>query len=109
MTGKCLLHPCILHVDDDPSFLDLASSMLERPSDHLTIVSETSAANGLGRLNDDSKEFECILSDYDMPQMNGLEFLMAVNSEFPDLPFVLLTVNVSEEIASRAISVGVSD
>lgn len=99
----------VLHVDDDQSWLDLSRSMFNHAGDHLSITSELSAADGLAQLLDDDTTIDCVISDYDMPQMNGLEFLVAVRGEFPDLPFILLTGKGSEEIASRAISAGVTD
>jgi len=43
-----------------------------------------------------------------MPEMNGLELLDTVRESHPDIPFVLFTGKGSEEIASEAISAGVS-
>lgn len=44
-----------------------------------------------------------------MPRRDGIEFLRAVRKTHPDLPFVLFTGKGSEEIASEAISAGVTD
>ncbi|QLG27154.1 response regulator [Halorarum halophilum] len=109
MEDKSASQLTVLHVDDDRSFLELAATMLEREHDRLTVLSETTAADGLARLYADGNEIDCVLSDYEMPQMDGLEFLVTVRSEFPDVPFVLLTARGSEEVASLAISAGVSD
>jgi len=97
----------VLHVDDDREFVELAQLMLERESEALSVTVETSAAAGLDRL--DSSPVDCVVSDYDMPGTDGLEFLRAVRERDPDLPFVLFTGKGSEEIASAAVSAGVSD
>jgi PAS domain S-box-containing protein len=97
----------VLHVDDDTEILDLTRTFLERSSDRLTVVRETTAADGLDRLETDV--IDCVLSDYDMPRMDGLAFLDRVRAEYGDLPFVLYTGKGSEEIASEAISAGVTD
>ena len=97
----------VLHVDDEPDFVDLTATFLEREYDQLTVETGTSASDGLDRLAD--TEFDCIVSDYDMPEQNGIEFLEAVRNEYPDLPFILYTGKGSEEIASEAVSVGVTD
>jgi PAS domain S-box-containing protein len=94
-------------VDDEPDFVDLAAAFLEREYDQFTVETATSASDGLDRLAD--TEFDCIISDYDMPSQNGIEFLEAVRNEYPDLPFILYTGKGSEEIASEAISAGVTD
>ncbi|MBB6644894.1 PAS domain S-box protein [Halobellus ruber] len=97
----------VLHVDDDPDFVDLAATFLEEEYDQFTVETATSPSDGLDRLAD--TEFDCIISDYDMPGQNGIEFLAAVRTEHPDLPFILYTGKGSEEIASNAISAGVTD
>jgi len=97
----------VLHVDDDPDFVDLAAALLEQEYDQFTVETVTSPSDGLDRLAD--TEFDCIISDYDMPSQNGIEFLEAVRNEYPDLPFILYTAKGSEEIASKAISAGVTD
>ncbi|MFB6281060.1 MAG: response regulator, partial [Haloferacaceae archaeon] len=97
----------ILHVDDEPDFADLAASFLERENDRFVVETATSASDGLDRLADD--RFDCIVSDYDMPGRNGIEFLETVREDHPELPFVLYTGKGSEEVASDAISAGVTD
>ena len=97
----------VLHVDDDKEFVDLAALLLERESEALSVTVETSVEAGLERI--DSEPVDCVVSDYDMPRTDGLEFLRAVREREPDLPFVLFTGKGSEEIASAAISAGVSD
>jgi PAS domain S-box-containing protein len=97
----------VLHVDDDKEFVDLAALLLERESGGLSVTVETSVAAGLEHI--DSSPVDCVVSDYDMPGTDGLEFLRAVRERDPDLPFVLFTGKGSEEIASAAISAGVSD
>lgn len=54
-------------------------------------------------------EVDCIISDYQMPTTDGLEFLQIVREKHPDLPFILFTGKGSEEIASEAIAAGVTD
>jgi len=97
----------VLHVDDDADFADVAAAMLEREDERLSVTTVTSAADGLDRLAD--REFDCVVSDYDMPGCNGVEFLEAVREEYPDLPFVLFTGKGSEEVAAEAISAGVTE
>jgi CheY-like chemotaxis protein len=95
-----------LHVDDDREFVELASTHVERTDESITVVTETCADDGLDRLDDD---IDCVVSDYQMPGTNGLEFLEAVRGEYPEFPFVLFTGKGSEEIASEAIFAGVTD
>ncbi|GGK65454.1 hybrid sensor histidine kinase/response regulator [Haloarcula sebkhae] len=98
---------CILHVDDEPGFADMTASFLEREDDRLDVQATTSAATGLEILAD--TDIDCVISDYDMPDWNGIQFLEAVREEYGSLPFILYTGKGSEEIASDAISAGVTD
>ncbi|MFB6083135.1 MAG: PAS domain S-box protein [Halorientalis sp.] len=97
----------VLHVDDERGILEVTEECLRRCSDRLTVVKETTVAAGLDRLDADG--IDCVLSDYDMPGTDGLDFLARVREEYGDLPFVLYTGKGSEEIASEAISAGVTD
>ena len=96
----------VLHVDDEPGFAEMAGTFLEREADRFDIETVTSADDALERLDD---SIDCIVSDYDMPKRTGLELLDAVRETRPDHPFILFTGKGSEEIASRAISAGVTD
>jgi len=97
----------VLHVDDEPGFVEMAAEFLEREDDRFEVTTETSVAAALEQL--DSDPFDCVVSDYDMPEQNGIEFLEAVHERDPELPFVLFTGKGSEEVASEAISAGVTD
>jgi len=97
----------VLHVDDEPGFTDTAASLIGREDDRLTVETTTSAAEGMARIADG--EIDCVVSGYDMPRTDGLEFLDAVREERPDLPFVLFTGKGSEAVASDAISGGATD
>ena len=97
----------ILHVDDEPDFTDLAATYLQREDDRFSVHTERSASDGLDRLAEE--RFDCIISDYDMPGRDGIEFLEAVRDDHPELPFILFTGRGSEEVASEAISTGVTD
>jgi PAS domain S-box-containing protein len=97
----------ILHVEDDPDFGALAAEFLESEDERVTVLTVESAAEGLEVFADE--DVDCIVSDYDMPEMNGIEFLKDVRAEDPRVPFILFTGKGSEEVASEAISHDVTD
>lgn len=97
----------VLHVDDEPDFADLTGTFLERENNSFTVQTATSVAEGLACIEEEQPD--CIVSDYDMPGQNGIEFLESVRNEWPGLPFILFTGKGSEEVASDAISAGVTD
>lgn len=97
----------VLLVDDDADVANLTATYLVRVSGRITAVRKGSPAEGLTAIHEQS--IDCIVSDYDMPGTNGLEFLESVRAIESDLPFILFTGRGSEEIASKAISAGVID
>jgi PAS domain S-box-containing protein len=97
----------VLHVDDDPDFRDLTAELLEREDDRFAVTTASGPSEGRQRL--ESAEFDCVVSDFDMPGESGIAFLETVRTDYPDLPFILFTGKGSEEVASDAISAGVTD
>ena len=97
----------VLHAEDDSDFADMAKLFLESVDERLAVETVANADEGLARL--DEKEFDCIVSDYTMPGLNGIEFFEATRAERRILPFILFTGEDSEEVVSTAISAGVTD
>ncbi|WP_181685115.1 PAS domain-containing protein [Halorhabdus salina] len=97
----------VLHVDDGSAFVETASQLLARADDRLVVETATSAAAALDVLAE--IDIDCIVSDYEMPDCDGIGLLEAVRRDHGDLPFILFTGKGSEEIASEAISAGVTD
>lgn len=98
----------VLFVDDEQRLVEVAARFLEDLRETFVVVTETSASDALDRLDHEGVP-DCIVSDYRMPGLDGLEFLEAVREGYPDVPFVLSTGKGSEEVASEAISAGVTD
>jgi PAS domain S-box-containing protein len=98
----------VLHVDDDAAFAELVELYLERETPDVHVESVRSGAVALERLADEPA-VDCVLSDYDMPGLDGLALLERVRETYPTLPFVLYTGKGGEEIAAEAIGSGVSD
>jgi len=86
---------------------DLTATYLEREAEEFDVTTRPAAEPALEFL--ETATVDCVVSDHDMPGMDGLEFLAAVRERDPELPFVLFTGKGSEEIASDAISAGVTD
>ncbi len=72
-----------------------------------TVSFEREAAAALERL--DGSRVDCVVSEYRLPDDDGLSLLDSVRDRSPELPFVLYTAHGSERLASEAISAGVTD
>jgi PAS domain S-box-containing protein len=97
----------VLHVDDEPDFGELTAEFLEREAARIAVTTVESAAAGLDRL--DEEAFDCVVSDYQLSDTDGVAFLGRVREDHPDLPFVLFTGKGSEAVASEAIAAGATD
>lgn len=93
----------ILLVDDDPSFLELSKAFLEVFHD-ITSDTANSAGEALKRLEKNS--YDVVVSDYDMPFMDGIAFLRTIRDKRINIPFILFTGAGKEEIVHRAIENG---
>ena len=78
----------VLYVDDDPSLLNLGKIFLEM-SGKLRIDTAASVGEALDKVQ--RRKYDGIISDYEMPGINGLEFLRHVRCHYRDLPFILFT------------------
>lgn len=95
----------VLHVDDDASHLDVLSIYLKNIDSSLQVVITSSPLEVLAMLDE---PFDCIVSDYRMPEMTGIELAEKVR-QVSTIPFILYTGHGSEEVAERAFAVGIDD
>ena len=85
---------------------DAMAPALEREDNRFTVETTAIASGGLDRLAE--ADVDCVVSANDVPDRNGIEFLRAVRDEHGQLPFILCPESKSWEIASDAISAGVT-
>jgi len=108
-TGESVEMIRTLVVDDEPGLAELVATRLERADDRIEAAAATSADDALAAFEAADHDFDCVVSDYEMPGRNGLELLETLRTDHPDLPFILLTGKGSERVASRAFSAGATD
>ncbi len=101
----------VLHIDDDAALGDLVKQYLEHDVSDLdcAVSSERSPRAALERIRGDDADFDCVISDYNMPEMNGIEFLEAVRETHPELPVLLFSGEETDEIAAEIIRAGLTD
>lgn len=94
----------VLLVDDEDTLLEAVSMYLKVKEniDSETCLSPAEAMNLIERNN-----YDLIISDYDMPKTNGIEFLNNLRKGGNEIPFILFTGKSREEIAITALNSGV--
>jgi PAS domain S-box-containing protein len=93
----------VIYVDDEPTLLDVAKIFLEATGE-FSIDTKTSAQDGLDALRD--HVYDAVVSDFQMPGMDGIGFLKAVRAGFGSIPFILFTGRGREEVVIEAINNG---
>jgi CheY-like chemotaxis protein/anti-sigma regulatory factor (Ser/Thr protein kinase) len=93
----------VLVVDDSAMDRRLAGGLLEKNS-ALEISYAEDGAEALRLIEEQPPEL--VLTDLQMPELDGLELVGAVRSRFPLVPVILMTAYGSEEIAVRALRRG---
>jgi len=89
----------VLCVDDEEELCAISSVFLTRKG-----FSVTTCQSGKEALDLLSKtSFDVIVSDYQMPVMNGIELLSEVRKRYGEIPFVLFTGKINDDVVIRAI------
>lgn len=79
---------------------------IEQLDDCMQVKTEHSAIRALGEI--DHGRSDCIVLDFVMPEMNGLELAKRIRAKH-DVPVILYTGQGSEEVAEEAFAIGVDD
>jgi len=93
----------VLHVDDDAAFLKLAKRVLQAEGS-FQVETASSVHEALERMKEE--EFDVIVSDYKMPEKDGLAFLKELRENGENIPFIIFTGRGREEIAKEALNLG---
>jgi PAS domain S-box-containing protein len=93
----------VLYVDDEPGLLEIGKLFLENGGE-MCVDTETSPGAALETLGHTS--YDAVISDYQMPEMDGIAFLKKVRVQFNDLPFILFTGRGRERVVIEAINNG---
>ncbi|RZN45181.1 PAS domain S-box protein [archaeon] len=94
----------ILLVDDDEDLLTIAKHLLEKdePCLSIDVAKDGEAAYALFMKHG----YEAVVSDYQMPKMDGLELLRRIRENDAEMPFILFTGKGREEVAIEALNHG---
>ena len=97
----------LLHLEDDRDDFTLLQLGLKKLRDDIEITWSESVAEALETLAEN--EFDCIISDFQLPKRDGLEMLMEVRQRGIDIPFIFLTGQGNEELAAKVFREGAND
>ncbi|NLE04090.1 MAG: PAS domain S-box protein, partial [Crenarchaeota archaeon] len=93
----------ILLVDDENDFLLVTKQILEMVEDFRVDVA-SSVDQAFKKL--ETQEYDVIVSDYEMPNCNGLEFLKMLQEQKNNIPFILFTGRGREDVSITALNLG---
>jgi PAS domain S-box-containing protein len=93
----------VLYVDDESALLDLCKIFLERSGDFI-VTTCPSAPEAIRIL--ELTRFDAIVSDYQMPEMDGIAFLKVVRARGDKTPFIIFTGKGREEVVIEALNSG---
>ena len=98
----------VLLVDDDRGFIDAVSRHLQEEYHHETIT-VYNAIEATKKLESINTGVDIVLVDYEMPGMNGVEFLRWMQQHKNGTPVIMLTAAGSEIVAVEAMKTGAYD
>ena len=93
----------VLYVDDEPSLLEVTREFLQMEGG-MIVETVNDAREALGNIA--KQRYDVIISDYQMPNMDGLSFLKAVRARGEATPFILFTGKGREDVAIQALNNG---
>lgn len=93
----------VLHVDDDPGILKITKQCLEMQRS-IQVDTAISVEEAFKKL--EKNKFDVVVSDYQMPVKDGLDFLKILRSNGSTIPFIMFTGKGREEVAIQALNLG---
>ncbi len=97
----------LLLVDDDPVLLEALSGTLQIRLTNFTLDTCETGMKALECVA--AKHYDTIISDVNMPGMNGLQFMIRASEVQPQTPVVLLSGHADRPLISKALDAGAAD
>ena len=93
----------LLYVDDEEILRKVTKEYIERLG-NIRVDTTGTVAEALEKLT--SGTYDAIISDYQMPEMDGIDFLRIVRQQYRDMPFILFSGKSREEVIIEALNCG---
>ncbi|MFN3637360.1 MAG: Hpt domain-containing protein [Chloroherpetonaceae bacterium] len=96
----------VLHADDSPSVRKYVQSVLKGAN--MEVISADDGLNALNRLTQPNANIDLIVSDLEMPRMNGFEFVTEVRKmdAYKDIPFIIVTARAGDKHRRTGLELG---
>jgi DNA-binding NarL/FixJ family response regulator len=95
----------VLLMDDEEYIAEMASEFLSMDGD-IEVETVSVSMEGLKRCSAEPLPYDVIISDYQMPMMDGIQLLKKLRAEGVDAPFILFTGRGREEVVIEALNSG---
>ena len=90
----------VLCVDDDPAMVLMVDGLLRRAGYRVTTFEQP--AQALARVRADPGAFDIVVTDFNMPEMTGMELATAIARAAPRLPIIITSGFISDEMRQQA-------
>jgi len=97
----------LLILDDDPLYGELMTRKLSREWPGCVITVVTGQRDFDAALKRET--YDLVLSDYLMPSFSGLEALATARAQCPDIPFIIVSGTIGDEVAVESLKAGAND
>ena len=95
----------VLYVDDDEVMALMAERLLQRAGFRVTCL--LSPADAIAAVRVRPGSFDLVVTDYNMPQHSGLDVALALKDIRADLPVIISSGNLTDELRAGALRLGV--
>jgi signal transduction histidine kinase/ActR/RegA family two-component response regulator len=95
----------VLYVDDDPVMVLMVEGLLQRWGYRVTCI--TDPLDALRQLRADKHGFELVVTDFNMPELSGLDLAREIRRLHPGLPLIITSGHVSEGLRADVQRLGV--
>lgn len=103
--SRCGAGERVLYIDDDEVMVVMVERLLERSGFHVTV--ETDAAAAVARIRAQPQAFDVIVTDFNMPELSGIDVASQVARIRPELPVVISSGLLTDALRTQAAQVGV--